>query len=423
METAAAPRGSFVLAAILQSLRAATGGMPPTYWWLWSGTLVNKLGSFIVAFLAIYLTGERGYSFEQAGGIVALYGAGSIFASPLGGVLADRIGRKRTMIGGLVLASVAMVFLGFARAPLAVAAGALALGLVNDLFRPAVSAMIADVVPPTDRLRAFSLLYWAINLGFSVSAIAAGMLMRFGYVTLFLADAATSLTFAAIIYVKVPETRPAEAKNAAKDTLGAGLLAPFRDGVFLPFLALTFVVALVFHQFLSALPMEMGARGVSAADYGRVIALNGVMIVLLQPFATLWLAHRSRAAVLAAGAAFTGLGFGFNALATTVPLYAVSVAIWTIGEIVMSPANASVVADLSPPSMRGRYQGAFALSWSFSMLGAPLLGSFVLGSAGRLWLWGGCAALGLLAAAGHLAIAQARRARVVELVGADARPE
>jgi len=314
-----------------------------------------------------------------------------------------------------------MGVLGFVQSPAVIAATTLVVGLTSDLYRPAVSAAIADLVPPADRLRAFTLLYWAINLGFSVAAVAAGALVHFGYLTLFLADAGSSLLFAIIIVLKVPETRPEAAKRAGEQSLLAGLVAPLRDTVFLPFFALTIAVALVFLQFLSALPMEMGANGISPGEYGRVIALNGVMIVTLQPLTARWLGRRRRASILATGAALTGLGFGFNALAGTAPLYALSVAIWTLGEIIMSPANSSVVADLAPPAMRGRYQGAFSLAWSFSMLAAPVLGSMVLAHAGRLWLWGGCAVVGLAAALGHLAIAPARRARVAQLLGPTAR--
>jgi MFS family permease len=153
--------------------RAAKG-----YWTLWTGTLVNRLGGFVVPFLALYLTQRRGVGVAEAGVIVSFYGLGSMSAGPLGGVLADRIGRRSTMLIGLFGGGAVMFALGFAERPLAIAANVLVLGLVSDLYRPAVSAMVADLVPAEKRLDAYARLYWAINLGFSLAPVIAGFLAR-----------------------------------------------------------------------------------------------------------------------------------------------------------------------------------------------------------------------------------------------------
>src|SRR5687768_16613189 len=50
------------------------------YWVLWLGALINRLGSFVMPFLAIYLTEERGLERAQAGSIIALFGAGALLA-------------------------------------------------------------------------------------------------------------------------------------------------------------------------------------------------------------------------------------------------------------------------------------------------------------------------------------------------------
>src|SRR3954454_19656440 len=108
-------------------------GLPRAFWILCGGALINRLGSFVVPFLAIYLTTVRGIGVERAGFTVALHGMGSFAASPLGGVLADRIGRRRTMLVALVSGAAAMVHLGVARAPAHIALAAFILGLAGDL--------------------------------------------------------------------------------------------------------------------------------------------------------------------------------------------------------------------------------------------------------------------------------------------------
>jgi predicted MFS family arabinose efflux permease len=66
-----------------------TSDLPPAYWLLWLGTLINRLGGFVIPFLTLYLTGQRGIPISQAALMVSLFGAGSFTASLAGGVVAD----------------------------------------------------------------------------------------------------------------------------------------------------------------------------------------------------------------------------------------------------------------------------------------------------------------------------------------------
>lgn len=372
-------------------------GLPATYWYLWTGALINRLGGFVFTFLALYLTQERGFSVEEAGLVASFYGIGSVLSGPVGGALSDRIGRRRTMLLSMVLGAAAMLQLGFARDPVHVAFSTLLLGFLSDLYRPAVQATVADVVGAADRTRAYGYLYWAINLGFSGAAILAGLLARRGFLLLFLLDAGTTLAFGLLVYLRVPETRP-----APRDEGGGDLGAPYRDRVFMSFVAVQFLVALVFNQGWVTLPLDMRAHGVSPAQYGSLIAINGVLIVLLQPLAVRLLPRFRRSRALCAGAALTGLGFGLTALCKSPAGYALSIVVWTLGEIVFSPLVPTVIADLAPADLRGSYQGVNQITWGASSFAAPALGSLVLGRLGGRALWGLCLGQCLAAAALHL---------------------
>jgi len=137
----------------------AFGGLPRLFWRLWGAALVNRLGTFVVPFLAIFLEAERGLGSSRAGMVVAAFGAGAIGAGPLGGVLADRLGRRRTIALGMTLTAAALGGLLAAHGVVELALAALALGLAHELPRPAMSAMVADLVPPEDRPRAYGALY------------------------------------------------------------------------------------------------------------------------------------------------------------------------------------------------------------------------------------------------------------------------
>jgi MFS family permease len=158
----------------------------------------------------------------------------------------------------------------------------------------------------------------------------------------------------------------------------------------------------VFFQHLSGLPEDMRSKGLDTLAYGVAISTNGVLIVLLQPAVTQRVQTIPREVLLAVACALTGLGFAFTGLATSLPWYMATVALWTLGEIIFAPVNASIVAELSPVALRGRYQGAFTITWSLAAMVSPLVGPWLITRAGLSALWLACGVVGLLAAACQL---------------------
>ncbi|WP_130340129.1 MDR family MFS transporter [Micromonospora kangleipakensis] len=397
--------------------RDTTGGLPRAFWYLWTGTLISRLGSFVLVFLAIYLTQERGFSASQAGLVLGLWGVGGAVGTTVGGTLADRWGRRPTLLTAHLGAATMMLALGLARPLWAVALGALLLGTFAEAARPAFGAMMIDVVPEKDRLRAFSLNYWAINLGFACAAVLAGLAAQAGYLLLFVVDAATTLITALIIFTRVKETRTASAAPVAKGgTAPPGALRTIlTDRVYLGFVTLNLFAALVFLQHISMLPIAMGDSDLTPATYGSVIALNGVLIVVGQLFVPRLIKGRSRSHVLALASLVMGVGFGLTAFAGTAWFYGVTVLIWTLGEMLNSPSNSTLIAELSPAALRGRYQGVFSLSWQIAGAAAPILGGLVREHVGNGALWLGCAAIGAVTAVAHLVSGPARERRAAQL--------
>jgi MFS family permease len=395
-------------------------GLPRTFWYLWTGALINRLGAFVFTYLAIYLTRARHFSVAGAGLVVSLWGIGAIGAGPVGGILADRLGRRHTMLLGFLLGALAMVQLGLARAPWHIAVATMILGFCNDLYRPAMQAAIADVVPPSERTRAYGYLYWAVNLGFAGASVLAGLVASVSFTSLFVIDAATTALFGVIVYLRVPETHP---ERHAEKRSHVPVLAPFSDGVLLAFIVAQFLMATVFAQGNSSLPMDMTAHHIAPATYGWLVAINGVLICLFQPSAITIVARHPRSRMLAGGALCCGIGFGLCAVARTPLPYALTIVVWTLGELMFSPVTPTVLADLAPVHLRGSYQGAYQMVWGASAFVAPALGSLVLGKLSSVALWSGCFALGCVAALLHLAIAPARRRRLIAMHGECARED
>ncbi len=398
-------------------LRQAAGGLPRTFWLLWTGTLINRLGGFVVIFLAIYLTGERGFSQSQAGLVIGLYGAGGAVGTVVGGVLTDRWGRRPTLLTAQFGAAALLPALGLAHDYAHILVAAFLLGVFADGVRPAFAAMMIDVVPERDRVRAFSLNYWAINLGFATASIGAGLAAQVDYLLLFLVDAGTTLIAALISLIFLAETRPV---LAVATHAKAGIGTVFRDRIFIGFLLLNLGTVIVIFQHMSTLPIAMSADGLGPATFGWVIAINGVMIVAGQLFVPRLLAGHDRSRVLALAALIVGAGFGLVAFAGSPWFFAVTVIIWTLGEMLHAPSTSALVADLSPAALRGRYQGVSSLSWSAGAALAPIGGGFVQEHAGDATLWLGCFGLAVLVAVGQLLSGPARERRVARLSATEA---
>ncbi|MDX3379090.1 MDR family MFS transporter [Streptomyces cyaneofuscatus] len=394
------------VAGLRTAARETVSGLPREFWWLWLSTLVNRLGGFVATFMALYLTLDRGYSASYAGLVAALHGLGGVISSLGAGVMTDRLGRRPTMLIAQLSMAVSVAVLGFMEHPGAIAAVAFFVGMASNASRPAVQAMMADIVPPKDRVRAFSLNYWAINLGFAVSSAGAGFIAEYSYLAGFLGEALMVLACAVVVFLKVPESRPAQAAPAktaggkrAKDEVR--ITTVLRDGRFMGVVGLSFLVSLIFQQGYVGLPVAMGADGLSSSDFGTAIAVNGVLIVALQIPVTRFIQHRDPRRLLIISSLLAGYGFGLTAFAGSVAVYALTVCVWTLAEIVNAPTQTGLVVQLSPAQGRGRYQGMYTMSWSVAALVAPLMSGFVIDHYGAAWLWGACAVIGTVAGLGY----------------------
>lgn len=372
--------------------------LPNTYWLLWVGSLINRLGGFVFTFLALYLTDSMRMTPTQAGSIIAVYGTGSFIAAAMGGVIADRLGRRFGILFGTTFGALAVVTLGFVSSTVAITVAAFLAGLFGDSYRASLNAAVADVVPEVDRARAFSFLYWAVNLGFAVAAGSAGWLAKRGYHWLFVIDAITTLSFAVIVFFFFKETRP---ERVAEEKTKIAWWEPFQHPVFLRFAIAQFLVVVVFMQSQASLPIAMGSHGIGPEAYGTLIAANGVLIIVLQPVALRLIRGVSLRTLLAVGALITGIGFGINAFASSVLVYALSIVVWTCGEIAFAASGPAFVAQIAPMHARGTYQGAFQMLWGAGFAVAPVIGTSVMQYFSTTHLWLGCTVACTIAAIAH----------------------
>ncbi|MFI5637954.1 MFS transporter [Streptomyces goshikiensis] len=392
-------------------------GLPPTVWTLFAGTIVNRLGHLVTPFL-VFLLADRGVTGPETSYVLGALGAGNLLGPALGGVLADRIGRRPTMLIGLVGAAAAQGALFLAPGLWTMATAALLLSVASATVGPAAYALMADTVSPERRRSAYALFGWGVNIGTAVAGVLGGFLAAHGYWLLFAVDAGTLLVYATVVATRlreparVPATVAVGAPAAAapgegapgEEYTGTGYGVVFRDRLMLALLPLFGIQLFVYSLTEVALPLAVRDSGLSPAVYGAMAAVNAVLVVALQPVVTARVDRLPQLPVQVAGSVLIAAGVALTGLADSVAGYAASVVVWSVGEVVVAGIAVSVVAGLAPAAARGRYQGAFGWTWGVARFCALTLGVTLYTGAGAEALWWTALVAGVLSAAATLAL-------------------
>jgi MFS family permease len=376
------------MATLRQNLRA----LPRPAWILFGGTFINRFGTFVMPCLALYMTRE-GYSATQAGLAVSTYGAGHVIASMAGGHLADRIGRRHTIALSMFCSCAGMLALSQAHTLPTLLAFAFVVGAVGELYRPAATALLGDLVPQEQRVAAFGMYRFAINLGFAIGPATAGLLANRSFFYVFAGDAATSFLYGAVAMFMLPHGNRSDGKD---EKPAEGLRTAFADRAFMWFLAATLCLTWIEFQVHSTLPLHIANLGYSPGTYGSLMSINGVIIVLFELLLTSWTQKFPPQPLIALGYGLTGLGFALTGFAHGIPMLAITVVIWTLGEMVHAPVAGAFVSGLAPERFRGRYMGLWHSTWSTGLLLGPVMGTYIYDRS-PLALWITCLVVGLAA--------------------------
>ena len=364
--------------------------LPRPAWIVFGGVFVNRFGSFVLPMLTLYLT-KAGFTPFQAGLAVGAYGGGHLVASFLGGHMADRIGRRNTIVVSMFGSAAAMLALSQARTYAPIVIITFLAGCAAEMYRPASLALLADFVPEENRTVAIGVYRFAVNLGFAAGPATAGFLADRSFLLAFLGDAVTSVAYGLIALALLPHGLRSEARD--EDAGAVRIVA--RDTPFLVFLFATVCITLVEFQFISALALHVTQHGYSAATYGALISMNGVLIVLFELAITNYVQRFTLLRVVATGYLLIGIGFALTGLAHTIPALAATVVVWTLGEMINAPPTSAWVAKIAPERFRGRYMGMHSVAWSIGMLAGPPLGTLAF-ERNPAALWTACLLLGVI---------------------------
>src|SRR6478672_3798324 len=219
-----------MLQASLQLYRNAYTGLTKSIWWLSLVIFVNRCGTMVIPFLTVYLT-FKGFSLEEAGYVMAAFGAGAIVGSYIGGRLTDKFGFFYVQFFSLLMNGILFIVLGQMHTILQFVVCIFILSSLGESFRPANAAAIAHYSTEDNRIRSYSLNRLAINLGWSIGPAIGGLLASINYSWLFIVDGATCIAASLLLYKVLPPVKPVRKKLAVKDSQAVS--SAYKDGFFL----------------------------------------------------------------------------------------------------------------------------------------------------------------------------------------------
>jgi MFS family permease len=383
-------------------------------WILVLARAVNKIGAFTLPFLGVVLTVEFGASLAQTGVILAVFGAATIPSRLLGGHLADRFGRRRTIVLGLVGCAVAQVWIAASQVLWSAVIGAVLLGLAFEIYEPPSQAMIADVTEPENRPAAYGLYSAALAAAGVLAGLLAAAISHWDLRWLFVADALTCLTCATLVAVALPHDarghRPATAHEApqlsrevgsarsasAREALQASQAVAsaggarraaggWRDGRLLLLLAGGTVFATIYMQLVIGIPLTLLEQGLPESGTGIVLAVSAATLIVAQRL--LRLQHLDDFRSISIGYVLLAVGLLAIAFAHTLAIFLLAAVLWSLGDLFLLTRYLTQASGLAPDAARGRYLAIFGLSWGIATTIAPLTVTQLLESAGPTGLW------------------------------------
>ncbi|MET8486777.1 MFS transporter [Streptomyces tendae] len=352
------------------------------------GNALSAFGlGFTVPYLYVYVAQVRGLGSVTAGLVLAVFAVAALIVLPFAGRAIVRRGPLPVLLVALVTAALGALSLGLSASAGTVLLSAAALGAGQAVMQPALATMIVDCSTTETRSRAFAMQFFLQNLGLGVGGLIGGHLVdttsASSFTLLFAIEAAMFLVLVAVM-ATVRAPRAPRIEEAPGRTGGGSWKQLLGNRAMVQLCVLGFVLFFAcygqFESGLSAYGVE--AAGISTSALGTALAANTLMIVVAQFAVLKFVERRKRSRVIAsvgliwavawAVAGYAGLGHGSQTMATAA--FISTYALFGLGEAMLSPTLAPLVADLAPTGLAGQYNSAFALVKQLALAIGPAVG-------------------------------------------------
>ena len=366
--------------------------------------LIVTLGfAAVLPYLGVTLHQERGVPAHTVGLIWTVAGLIGATMQWVAGEVTDRVGRRRVLLGAMVLRTLNLAALGYEilhQGPVMVIAALIVLNAVlRAFFDPVASAMVADLTTGESRIAAFSLQRIGVNIGWvaGTSSLALTAVFHIPFGQLFYASAVVTLV-ATVAAATISETGTHHRREPRPMRLSD--LTHYRhDHRFMVFLLGTFFFFLLQAQLYATLSLYAANHlHLGLVSISHLYSLNGLMVVLLQIPAFHFIRRTGTQRVLVIGACAYALSYALCGAATREGHLLICVGAITIAEIITAPAQQAAATGMAPAQRMGAYAGMFGLAQSLGQSLGPLVGTTLLDALPDRLTWPLLALFGITAA-------------------------
>jgi len=379
---------------------------------LFAVRLINSMGNFVFPFLTMLLTVKLGYSENQAGRFMSTAALLAGIGMLAGGKAGDYFGKRQTIAFLQIASAVILGFCAFlGLVPIVPFLIAVAYILLQTSW-PIFNALVADLCAGDQRRRAYALLYWGNNIGFSIGPLMAGYLFNthaswmfvgnavsLGFVSLLILTAVKSSPDGGLQPPTAPDGQTVEPTDEAPES-GSLVQALRKRPLILAFTGINLLLHFVYVQHLFALPIFLNdiLGDAGPALYGQVMTTNGLTVVICTGIISIVLAGRRASVNIVLAAVLYAAGFGMLYFCFRGPAVLISTVIWTLGEIISATNVQVFIAGRTPGTHRGRINAFISFVSGWGSVAAPLLAGAYIGAFGSHAFWPLTAAVALLAA-------------------------
>ena len=349
-------------------------------------------------FLMIYVSERLSLSLSTVSTLITINAIVGLFASFVAGAVSDKLGRKPVMIVSLAINGIGYLFMSQAHTYLGFAFIMVLMGASNPLYQVGSDAMLADMIVPEKRTRAYAIIRMVNNAGIALGPAMGGFVAARSYTYAFLGAAIGMITYSLLLVFRARETLD-KAYQSEKETwtesLG-GYSRVFRDHHYVVF-ALLVGIGLIAPSMLWTLFSVYTKQNFGLPEnlYGWLPTTNALMCVFVQ-FSVTQVSRRFRPLpVIGVGMLIFALGVGSVALMNNFWGFWASMVLMTFGELTLIPTVSKYIADLAPADMRGRYMSFYWFAWALARGAGPLIGGFLNDTISPRSIWMGGLAIGL----------------------------
>ncbi len=363
-------------------------GFSREIWILAIVTFINRAGTMVIPFLSKYLKEDLGFSYSQVGWIMACFGVGSFVGSWIGGKLTDKIGFYKIMVFSLFTSGILFLIIQYITSFEGLCLGIFIIMIIADMFRPAMFVSLGTYAKPENRTRALTLVRLAVNLGIAAGPAIGGLIiMSIGYSGLFWVDGISCMFAISIFAILVKEIKPESKKIKEKYTEKISI---WKDLPFVFFLTNSFLMAMVFFQLYTTLPLYHHEKyQLTEFQTGLLMTLNGLLIFLFEmPLVSYFEQKKTNhLKIILIGSFLMSLSFLVLLFDAWVGILVVSIFFLAFGIMFVFPFSNAFALSRAPKGKEGMYMGYYAMSFSVAHIASSKLGMEIINLKGFLTNW------------------------------------